>query len=331
MTNSEKNRSDRLRTWLERNKVFFEVLAGSVAVVLIGIMAVVVSHRANQIAAVQTELAERQTQLLEVELSPNVLVTYEWKSEEEGSEASYDLFISLSNAGGPLGDLRVFHEEYLCIESASRQIMARVEEILEESGEETRAFLLGLESGTPRREALYFPVNYLLTLGWTGDPTGKLCELAPRPSQNRTYGTLRREFKDWVEARLCEEGTDVRFLWQWPRIFLLVHIEVTYENRMGNLCREDFCIHQLRGVQRMRGKGSEEVHKELEEGFYTTGTIVYKSIVYELRDLLGLETEDMAALSYAELQTYEPLLDRATPTQLWSMYEKYWDLTESRE
>jgi hypothetical protein len=331
MTNSKKNRSDRLRVWLERNKVFFEVLTSGVAVTLIGIMAVVVSYHANEISVVQTELAEKQIQLLEVELSPNVLLTYEWKTEEE-SETAYDLFITLSNEGGPLGNLRVFYDEYLCIEAASRQVIARTEEIIEEYGEETRIFMLGLEQGIPRRAALYFPVNYLLNVGWTANATGELCKLAPRANQNRTYGTLKRDFEDWRTAKIFDEGTDVRFIIQLPTIFLLVHIKVTYENRMGDFCREDFFIHQLWGVQHMQGtRSQEEISKELEEGFFATGKMVNASILYELRDLLELETEDRKALSYAELQTYEPLLDNATPAQLWSIYEKYWDLTESRE
>jgi len=267
MTNSKKNRSGRLRVWLERNKVFFEVLAGGVAVALIGIMAVVVSYHANQIAVIQTELAEKQLQLLAVELSPNVLLTYEWKWEKE-SETSYDLFITLSNEGGPLGNLRVFHNEYLCIEAASPQVMARMEEIIEECGEETRDFMLGLEPETPSRAALYFPVHYLLEVGSTGNATGKLFELAPRANQDRTYGTLASDFKDWVKARLFDEGTNVRFFLQIPTIFLLVHIEVAYENRMGELCWEDFFIHQTWGAHHMRGKASrEEVSKALEEGF----------------------------------------------------------------
>ena len=56
-----------MKSWLERNKIYFEIGTS----ILLGIMALLVSYQANQIAQSQTELDLRQTILLEKQSKTN--------------------------------------------------------------------------------------------------------------------------------------------------------------------------------------------------------------------------------------------------------------------
>src|SRR5919108_6641078 len=84
------SRIDFTRNWLDRNKVFFETIGA----LLLSVMAVVVSIKANQIAEFEAVLAK-------AELLPTLHFDVDLRKEPETGHWAFDELV-ISNIGRPL-------------------------------------------------------------------------------------------------------------------------------------------------------------------------------------------------------------------------------------
>ena len=92
-----------LRTWLETNKIFFDIGAA----IALALMGIVLAYQGNRISERQTALAERQTLVAEEQLRPRL------RFEIEENSGEYGDILTAKNEGGPLNSYTFYHMAFL--------------------------------------------------------------------------------------------------------------------------------------------------------------------------------------------------------------------------
>lgn len=225
----------RLRTWLERNKIFFEIFAA----VALGVMGLVLTYQGNRLAESQndltgrqTNLTKRQTRIAEEQLRPRL------RFELQGNLGDHGTSLTAKNEGGPI-------------------LTSRIEDL---------AFLvLALRSLQPpgREEILWIPFDYFPFFSVTGNSQGELYRTfpefpgviitpnisLPRPAPNSREKLA--AFREKLEKELPGKGLRLEAM------VLQQYVEVDYEWTLGREV-ESFRVQSLSGpgvpTQRFKGK-----------------------------------------------------------------------------
>jgi len=111
------NRRRRLRLfsdWLARNEIYFRITGGFLVTVCLSLTSVLIAYQANRIAeqqtrltTLQTQLAARQTTVMQAQLLPFIRVTPQFHTREKPYAGEQDVWLVVSNKGGPLDELKV--------------------------------------------------------------------------------------------------------------------------------------------------------------------------------------------------------------------------------
>lgn len=103
-TNKSDNKAEGIRQWLEKNKIFLDV----VSAMLLPVAAVYVAYKANSIADVQTKIMEQQ-------VMPRIEIRTDQIFNEKNELSDTQMF-SVFNMGGKLSNFDYDHVEFLNIE-----------------------------------------------------------------------------------------------------------------------------------------------------------------------------------------------------------------------
>jgi len=224
----------RVRGWLSRNKIFFEIAGGTVVTVLLSITALFVAHQANQIAETQTQLlelqtrlVERQTEAIEIENEPSIHIDVKryWHSKE--NPWAYDLLVYVSNEGEPLEHFNIRSKEILLV-SYSGDYASSVEAKI--------------------------PILYTCPYDITGNSTGLLATLCVCNSPI-TYGERADEFTKWCAGQ-------EKYRSKYGFIYLYWYLMVSYSDRMGKEHADFFRVSEYK-VGRVRDENAEEMFSRL--------------------------------------------------------------------
>lgn len=108
----ERQKVEKIRTFLERNRVFFDVLFSFAFAGVIATLGLVIAYQANNLSSLQAQLQQRQLELKEQEVLPYIKAYMEARHV---SSNSFDYWIEVANYGGLLESVEVFYDTFVGI------------------------------------------------------------------------------------------------------------------------------------------------------------------------------------------------------------------------
>lgn len=251
-----------VRTWLTRNKIFFETLSAT----LLAAMAFTVSFIANDISAdsnaiarLQTKLAERQTELAELQTTialqqvlPQFVITAE-QTLNGDKTASMDHII-IRNVGGVVRELVCDHAVFLGVQLYPARATPG-------PAIQTNVPLIGYYSATIH------------------SPDGDEMELEIRGGEenNSRAGRLVMEFGDLTAARGMNGHLEIRR-----------YLRLRYRDAIGEEHEEHFFVPLIFGARQLSAEEGRDVFAEHDAAFDTTSYLEFELI--DAEDVLAAVT-----------------------------------------
>jgi hypothetical protein len=250
------------KSFISGNKDTFEVVfavAGTISAILLGFMAVILSHRANKISDAQTELLKRQTLLAEEQLQPK------FRLRRQTCSRGDELFdcVEVWNDGSKLSNFWIRQFSFLEISRYT------------EDGYQIR----------------WWPGYYLFDRSYTGETAGLLVTLSAMTSRP-VQGINLSSHIQTLEDRLRTHWPGLQSL--TPRIFLQINYidllgashQVVYEVRANPSHEEPGFAHRLSTdeAKRIPDLFGPEPVSDADFAVLTADTIIAKWETLTLRD-----------------------------------------------